>query len=251
LTLRIIYEPTGRALEYAPLAVSLYRGCSHQCAYCFGPATLHMKPEDFHQPSIRENTISLLKRDAWDLEAAGDNREILMSFTTDPYQHIDEVYRKSRTAIKVFLEYGLYFTVLTKGGLRSTRDFDLIAMSNGNGRYGTTLTLMDEGFQRIWEPFAAPTEERILALKEASEMGIPTWTSCEPVISINETKKCILASLEYVDEFRIGKMNHKKIDIPQSDWIEFIKWVVQILDDAGKRYLFKKELQPLFRQVVG
>jgi DNA repair photolyase len=32
-SMRIIYEPKGRALEYAPLAVNLYRGCSHGCDY--------------------------------------------------------------------------------------------------------------------------------------------------------------------------------------------------------------------------
>ena len=28
----IIYEPKTEALEYAPLAVNLYRGCGHGCA---------------------------------------------------------------------------------------------------------------------------------------------------------------------------------------------------------------------------
>ena len=27
----VIYEPRGRAREYSPLAVNLYRGCSHGC----------------------------------------------------------------------------------------------------------------------------------------------------------------------------------------------------------------------------
>jgi len=28
-----IYEPRGRAGEYAPLAVNLYKGCGHGCVY--------------------------------------------------------------------------------------------------------------------------------------------------------------------------------------------------------------------------
>ena len=31
----IIYEPKGKAREYSPLAVNLYRGCSHGCLYCY------------------------------------------------------------------------------------------------------------------------------------------------------------------------------------------------------------------------
>lgn len=30
---RIIYKTTGRAEEYCPLALNLYRGCQHGCTY--------------------------------------------------------------------------------------------------------------------------------------------------------------------------------------------------------------------------
>jgi DNA repair photolyase len=33
----VIYEPKGKAGEYAPLALNLYAGCSHGCTYCFAP----------------------------------------------------------------------------------------------------------------------------------------------------------------------------------------------------------------------
>jgi hypothetical protein len=32
-----IYQPTGLAWEYAPLAASPYRGCGHGCKYCYVP----------------------------------------------------------------------------------------------------------------------------------------------------------------------------------------------------------------------
>ena len=35
--MKIIYEPKGKALEYAPLACNLYKGCPHGCRYCYGP----------------------------------------------------------------------------------------------------------------------------------------------------------------------------------------------------------------------
>lgn len=31
----LIYEPRGRAREYAALALNTYTGCSHGCQYCF------------------------------------------------------------------------------------------------------------------------------------------------------------------------------------------------------------------------
>jgi len=38
----VIYEPKGMALEYAPLACNLYRGCQHGCRYCYAPNCLFM-----------------------------------------------------------------------------------------------------------------------------------------------------------------------------------------------------------------
>ena len=30
-----IYEPAGRAREYSPLALNYFKGCTHNCAYCY------------------------------------------------------------------------------------------------------------------------------------------------------------------------------------------------------------------------
>ena len=37
--IRAIYTPKGPALEYAPLACNLYRGCAHGCLYCYARAS--------------------------------------------------------------------------------------------------------------------------------------------------------------------------------------------------------------------
>jgi DNA repair photolyase len=36
----IIYEPTGKAREYSPLAANLYSGCDHNCDFCFVPSIM-------------------------------------------------------------------------------------------------------------------------------------------------------------------------------------------------------------------
>lgn len=107
--MRIIYEPRGRALEYAPLAVSLYHGCSHGCRYCYVPAALRTTTEKFLQPGPRKNALALLERDAEELARAGDTREILMSFTCDPYQHLEQELGLTREAIRILIQHGLHF----------------------------------------------------------------------------------------------------------------------------------------------
>ena len=100
--MRIIYEPRGRAAEYAPLAVSLYRGCSHGCTYCFVPDVIHEHDrEAFLNARARKDALKKLALDCKELAAAGDQREILMSFTTDPYQPIEAQHRLTSTAIGI------------------------------------------------------------------------------------------------------------------------------------------------------
>jgi DNA repair photolyase len=240
--MRIIYEPRGRALEYAPLAVSLYRGCSHGCRYCFVPASLRVTPEEFAcDPRPRTDAIDRLTLDLHNLHVAGDTREVLMSFTTDPYQPIDRELRLTREAIKFFIKWAVPFTILTKAGLASLRDLDLITAHPDLIRYGTTLTLCDFETARYWEPHVAGAFERLIALGRFHDAGTRTWTSFEPVIDPEQTLKLIRYCCQagIVDEFRIGKMNHAISPI-RIDHAHFLHQVREEL--KGRQYIIKKDL---------
>jgi DNA repair photolyase len=258
--MRIIYEPHGRALEYAPFAVSLYRGCPHGCVYCFAPDSTRMKREDFvRYPRVR-GTYHLLEKfekDCAELAAAKDQREILMSFTTDPYQVLERDTGTTRSAIEILLEYGLHFTILTKAGYLAERDFDLLAAHPDLCRFGVTLVFNNYQDKKLWEPGTATEIARIETLKVAHERGIRTWVSLEPVIYLNQTLDLIRQTAGFVDEYRIGKFNHagnpelerflKEIGYfyPTSQgWIEIVKSIKALLDETGSRYIFKKDLQP-------
>jgi len=62
--MKAIYRPSGRALEYAPLAANLYRGCNHGCLYCYAPRALKTGREEFHaNPQPREGILDALRKD--------------------------------------------------------------------------------------------------------------------------------------------------------------------------------------------
>ena len=247
MTLRIIYEPKGRAREYAPLAVSLYRGCPHGCTYCFVPESTKTKVEKFLQPYPRKDALSLLAKDCEDLVLAGDTREILMSFTTDPYQPLDEECKLTRSAIQILTLSARPFSILTKGGRRSTRDFDLMATRPDLCRYATTLTCSNLATEKKWEPNAAPWQERIKALEEAHRLGIKTWVSIEPVIDPEQSLALISMThaLGCVDQYRIGMLNHETLPFPRVALYDFVKKVSAILADTD--HIFKKDLQQYLR----
>ncbi|MHC4213971.1 MAG: SPL family radical SAM protein [Planctomycetota bacterium] len=236
----IIYEPRGPAREYAPLAANLFSGCCHGCTYCFGPSTLWKKREVFHtQVEPKKNAFERLEKDAGKLK--GDDREILLSFVTDPYQPVEMERGLTRRAVECLIENNLRFTLLTKGGMRASRDFDLLA-GYDNARFGSTIVFILQDYADRWEPNAPSIDDRILAIEDAHSKGIPTWVSLEPVIDPNQALELIRQLHPIVDHWKVGKLNKQKVDV---DWMQFREDVKTLLDSLGADYYLKKSLTEL------
>ena len=259
--MRIIYEPKGRALEYAELAANGYTRCNHGCRYCFNQDLAHCSYEDFLKPRVRQGVLDLFAKDCKELAAAGDQREILLSFTTDPYNTLEDRNHITRDMINSLNRNGLHYTILTKGK-RPLRDIDLMLQRPDLCRFGTTLTLLDEKDREVWEPGATPGKFRIECLEYAARRGICTWASIEPVIFPQQSLELIRLAIPYCQEFRIGKFNHtgsKALKefmaaigyVPPTDaeLLQFVKDVKDLLEGTGRRVIFKNDLQPYLQEV--
>ncbi len=232
-----IYEAKGSAREYSELACNLYRGCGHQCLYCYGPQVLHTDKAKFADPEPRKGILEQLQKDSTVFLRKGETRPVLFCFLTDPYQPIDEAYQLTRQAIMVLKEHGWHVMILTKGGNHALRDFDLL---DSKDCFGVTLTLLNEEGSRKWEPHAAPPAERIETLKVAHAQGIPTWVSLEPVIAPPVTLEIIKLTHEFVDEYKVGVMNYMNLGV---DWRQFANDVTALLDNLGCKYYLKRDLR--------
>lgn len=239
--MNVIYEPSGKAKEYADLSVNLYKGCTHVCKYCFGAKTPWVPAEDYYKSANpKKDVIFKLQRDCRKLN--GDIPEILLSFIGDVYQHAEMDLGLTRQAIKILIENNLSFTLLTKGGNRAVRDFDLLE-GYDRGRFGTTLIFMDQAHADYWEPGAAPIKDRIKTIREAHDREIKTWVSLEPVIDPDQALQVIRELHPIVGHWKVGKINYQKdVDV---DWIAFREEVRALLDDLGADYYLKKSLTEL------
>lgn len=232
----IIYQPAGKAREYCDLAANLYAGCSHGCSYCYAPAALRRKPEDFRQPAPRKDVIRQIEKEA----PAYAGREVHLCFTCDPYQPIEREHRLTRQTLDVFTRHGVTARVLTKGGSRCLDDLDRL---KANGAIvGATLTFFSEADSRTWEPGAALPLDRMHALLELHKAGIETWASLEPVIDPAQTLEIIQRCHGYIDTFKVGKWNHAK-EAAAIDWADFTARAVAMLDKYGCRYYIKDDLK--------
>ena len=175
------------------------------------------------------------------MKSRGDDREILLSFVTDPYQAIESDLNITRQAIKILIENNLRFTILTKGGIRAARDFDLLKNYN-RASFGTTICFTKQDVADKWEPNAATIDMRIAAIKAAHEMGIRTWVSLEPVIDPDQALELIEQIHPFVDHWKVGKLNYKKLKV---NWLKFREEVTSLLVSKGADYYLKKSLTDL------
>ena len=241
----LIYEPRGRAREYAPLACNLYRGCSHRCSYCYAPDVIHSKRDDFVQPQTRgDDFIGRLSREV--ARHPGHGERVLLCFTCDPYQQFDVEQEITRRAIQVLHGSGYLVEVLTKGGSRALRDLDLLG---GGDAFASTLTLLDDSRSLEWEPEAALPSDRIATIKAFHDAGIETWVSLEPVLAPTVALEIIRQTNEFVDLFKVGKLNYKnrlpahlRVQVEGIDWQAFGATAVNLLRSLDKPHYIKKDL---------
>ncbi len=233
-----IYQPSGEARQYAHLGLNLYRGCIHKCGYCYVPRILRMDTAAFHESAApRKGVIPALSVRA--PHFAGTNERVLLSFTSDAYQPIEEKYEVTRTAIKILKCYGIPFTVLTKAGQLAIRDFDLYMRGDS---FGVTLTSLDIADADRDERGAGIPSERLAALIMAHAKGIPTWVSLEPVIDPDKSLGIIRETCEYVDHYKIGKLNYAPSEVSDDQWRSFTRQAVRLIADAGRTYWLKENL---------
>lgn len=230
----MIYEPSGRAKEYSLLAINHYNGCSHGCRYCYAASMAKRYGRNFKSPCERVGVIVQAEREARKL--AGDKRRVLLSFMTDPYQPLDDTTRTTRHVIEVLREHRLSFQVLSKGGCRAARDFDLYGQHDA---FASTLTCLDDAQSASWEPGAASPADRIAAIRIAHERGIQTWVSLEPVLDPDVAIQIVHLTHGTVDLYKVGILNHMRSAV---DWRTFGIKILDVLHGYGSKYYIKHDL---------
>jgi len=132
------------------------------------------------------------------------------------------------------------FQILTKNGNLATRDFDLYKKKD---TYAITLTFDNEKDSKTIEPKADIPQDRIKSLKKAHKLGIQTWVSLEPVIIPSQSLNLIDLTHDFVDLYKVGKLNgYPKIE-SKINWREFGKKAINKLREYNKNFYIKKDLK--------
>lgn len=234
-----IYVPKGAAKEYGDYALNIYTGCPHRCYYCFAPNVLHRDKEKFHScVAPRDGIVEETKKQIEREHITG--KTIHLCFTCDPYPTGYDT-TPTREIIKLLKESGNHVQILTKGD--GSRDFDLL---DGEDWYG--ITYSGYNYENVYSLYDPPKEEykstpiatRLAALGKAHMNGIKTWISMEPVLDADSITNFLLLGVDYVDRYKIGKLNYHPSNI---DWKDFGMNVEEICRAKGYDYYIKDGLR--------
>ncbi len=166
-----------------------------------------------------------------------DNRRVMFSFTSDVYQLDKEFNSITRDALLLFKKYNQPFHLLTKGGTKAVRDFDLYKEKDW---FACSLTFFDEQKSLQIEPNAATPKDRLEALGIAKARGIKTWVSFEPTLEEEETYKLYEASKKNVDFYKIGKVSRYKTNV---DWHNFTNTIADMMENDKQPFFLKYDLR--------
>ncbi len=160
-------------------ALNPYLGCEHGCCYCYG--RFMMRYTNHREPwgrfvDVKVNAPRVLMKQ---VKRSRIGR-VFISSVCDGWQPLEGKYGITRECVEILLAYGFPITILTKSALAS-RDLDLFK-GRREVELGATLTALDEGLRRLFEPRGSSGEERLFLLKQAKEKGITTYAFLGPIL---------------------------------------------------------------------
>jgi DNA repair photolyase len=239
-----IYVPKGPAREYSPLALNYIKGCDHGCVYCYVPKLMKHFDNGYVHSNVyikeEETLIREIKRSAKKFE--NSEKQVFLSFLTDPYSHFNNDTKLTRRVLLILLEHNIPVSILSKGGKNLLQDLDVFKMFGKNMQIGGSLTFTSNEDSLKWEKNGALPKDRFETLEILHDNGIRTWASMEPVIYTDQSLEIMEITSNYVDAYKIGKLNHFKKHEDKFDWTKFLEDSVSIMRKNNKEFYIKKDL---------
>lgn len=244
---KAIYNPKGKAGEYAPWACNFYTGCSNDCEYCYCKRGFlsHVWDDVPHLKKCfkdERNALEIFEKELHQNLEALRKESIFFTFSSDPM--LPGVKNTYYAAAACALSNGVPVQFLTK---RADFVDDHFIESNRLVRkflaFGFTLTGCDDK-----EPGASTNQDRIEAMKFLHERGFRTFASIEPIVDIDASMRMVTDTLGFCDLYKIGLMSGVKREYYEDIELKAMIWQ---LADFQLTYGIKTYIKQSIRDRLG
>ena len=185
-----------------------YRGCQHNCCYCYVPNVLRIERKDWGSfVNVKKNIPVILSNELKNKKLG----IVGISTVTDPYQPIEGKYNLTRFCLEQLLIHDFPVNIQTKSNL-VTRDINIISKFNDIEVMFSIGTINDSE-RKILEPFSSPIQKRLEAMKKISDTGIKTsvfFGPIYPTIKKKDLPNILKTFVEFgAKEIMVDKFNLK------------------------------------------
>ena len=226
-----------------------YRGCQHNCAYCYVPNVLRIDRTKWGTfVDVRTNIPSILLKELRNKKPG----TIGVSTVTDPYQPIENKFKLTRYCLEQLVKYNFPVCIQTKSKL-VLRDLDIISKLS-KAEIMFSIGTLDDNERKKLEPNASTISDRLNAMKKFSDEGIKTnvfFGPVYPTIKVEDLEEIVNTFIEngakeiMVDKFNLKPgifENIKKCNISNFERIKDQIYFNEIFDEM-KKYGKKKEIK--------
>lgn len=219
---------TKSNLPVCDFSVNPYVGCEHACKYCYA---CFMKRFTNHLEAWGE----FVDVKIWQpIKNPGKytGKELFVGSVTDPYQPLEEKYRRTRALLEELKGSGAKLSIATKSDL-ILRDLDLIK-TFPDARVSWSVNTLDEAFKDDMDK-AVSIKRRIFAMKAFHKAGVRTTCFISPIFpGIADVRAIIEQVKEHCNLIWLENLNLRG------------SYKAVILDYIGEKY---PALLPLYQDI--
>lgn len=165
---------TKSNLPVSNYSVNPYVGCPHACKYCYAS---FMKRFTNH-PEPWGDFVDVKRWPDMTNTEKYRGKELFFGSVTDPYNPLEETYKRTRSLLEQLKGSGVKLSIQTKSDL-VLRDLELIK-TFPDARVGFSMNTLDGRFKNDMDK-AISIERRLSAMKQFHDAGIRTTCFISPI----------------------------------------------------------------------
>src|SRR5690625_2627639 len=232
--------PSASAMPFN-WTINPYRGCSHQCAYCFARKTheyldLDAGADFDSQIVVKVNVVDVLRRElarpTWECE------HVALGTNTDPYQRAEGRYQLMPGIIQALTDAGTPFSILTKGTL-VRRDLPLLADAAQQVSVGLrgSRAIWETALHETIEPGTPSRQARLALVRAAREAGLPCGVFLAPVLPwLTDSTEQLDAALAQLADAGASGVTVLPLHLRPGAREWFLRWLQQAEPGLVPRY---------------
>lgn len=167
-------------------SVNPYRGCFHQCVFCYARRSHGFLDEDGVRAwgsriFVKVNAPAVLRSEL--AKRTWTHEHVTIGTVTDPYQPLEGRYRLTRGILEALRDYETPGSITTRSPL-VVRDIDVLRRLArvAGATVSISIATLDPELARQIEPTVAPPAQRLRAVAMLAASGIRTNVALAPVI---------------------------------------------------------------------